>query len=390
MLLLSALLMVALAVLLVACGADRPLHILSDSWSKDAQKHWHACTDQGCPYKDDLSYHDFELVSISKDATCTTTGEGRYRCSVCQFEKTDVIPLKEHDYQLEEAISPATCIGSGVGRFKCANCESTTYMTLPATGQHVFDGACVSMGEEGHCVQCSTPGCTALDELQPHVAGEVVTEEMTDWNDGYTRTLCKDCNDVINEVITYNPHAPVDFDIQLTPPSGAPLTFVPRESEDGIEAYDVNIEYYRTYTLKLVNAVNGLGNSITIADGDIRFAANHLWGLFIYTIGDRGDEESINNLGVQNKSTGLVYNTEGGNSLQFLKKSEEPVRLIFSFETGINDVNYHNRKIRVRKIVYFRVVSQGSLASAASEGELNNIENVDVYAEDKKSAIGTK
>ena len=68
-------------------------------------------------------------------------------------------------------------------------------------------------------------------------------------------------------------------------------------------------------------------------------------------------------------------------------------KLIFRYETGVNDNNYHNRQIRVSKIFYINVVGKGSAASASQKSaggdapyDLSEYGGEDLFFESKKQA----
>ena len=74
---------------LFALGAckKKHKHSYAEEWSTDAAMHWHECS---CGAKSDEAGHDF-VESAAVAATCTVNGSKTLVCSVCGYEKTEVI-----------------------------------------------------------------------------------------------------------------------------------------------------------------------------------------------------------------------------------------------------------------------------------------------------------
>ena len=70
--------------------AEPPSHEHSYSdWSKDGTSHWHECTDDGCPNRDE---------SIKDKAAHVYTDDADMTCEVCGYERTVTPPFHEHSY----------------------------------------------------------------------------------------------------------------------------------------------------------------------------------------------------------------------------------------------------------------------------------------------------
>lgn len=65
-------------------------HTPADTWTSDATGHWHACS--GCTDKVDFAAHTFDSGEITTPPTETTTGVKTYKCTVCEYTKTETIP----------------------------------------------------------------------------------------------------------------------------------------------------------------------------------------------------------------------------------------------------------------------------------------------------------
>lgn len=74
-------------------------HVYSDEWQKNEEKHWHACTDEGYEtlVKDEAA-HTFDDGRITKEPTYDEDGVKTYACTVCGYEKTELLPRLHHDF----------------------------------------------------------------------------------------------------------------------------------------------------------------------------------------------------------------------------------------------------------------------------------------------------
>lgn len=347
-------------------GADRPLHIWSEEWSHDSKSHWHACTDEGCPGKDANEYHSFELVSTIKKASCSEEGLGTWQCGVCGYSKEDVIEKTPHTFRLVTVIQSPNCYQPGKGRFICSECDYSEDQMIEATGNHVFTDNNYEHNETSHWRVCSaTYGCTATDEPQPHIEGEAVitepglpqTEEVDEWVDGAKSYPCKVCGAYMREEPIYHPKAPASYDLYLSN-GGVRAEMTPLEKESGFDCFAVTLYRGVEYSLEIENALNNYGKPITIEEGDIGWDVPTLHGMKAYYVNDRGGEEECSRYdgrGAANFLTKLTVNK--------LAPQDNTLKLIFRFETGINDFNYRNRKIRVTKIFYVTCIEKPAAAS---------------------------
>ncbi len=72
-------------------------HTYADAWETNTTSHWHVCT--VCQTKGETQSHTFGEAEVIKAATCTETGESKATCSVCKYEKTQIIPTTAHEYE---------------------------------------------------------------------------------------------------------------------------------------------------------------------------------------------------------------------------------------------------------------------------------------------------
>ena len=61
-------------------------------WKSDATKHWKECT---CGDKTEAEEHTFNAGEITKAPTTTATGIKTYECTVCGYQKQEILPKKE-------------------------------------------------------------------------------------------------------------------------------------------------------------------------------------------------------------------------------------------------------------------------------------------------------
>ena len=77
-------------------------------------------------------------VLSATDATCTTEGTRRVRCTVCDTESDEVIPKSEHDFSVLMSSTEPTCSIEGAKTYRCSTCDTTSKLTVEPTGSHVF------------------------------------------------------------------------------------------------------------------------------------------------------------------------------------------------------------------------------------------------------------
>ena len=79
--------------------------------------------------------HDFAIID-QRDATCTEEGYIKYRCILCDTEKTDTIPINgNHSWGEWTTTKAATCTEAGSRSRTCSACAKTETETIPA-GNH--------------------------------------------------------------------------------------------------------------------------------------------------------------------------------------------------------------------------------------------------------------
>lgn len=73
-------------------------HKYSTEWTSDATNHWHAATCEHTTEVKDKATHSFNEAVVTKEATETEKGEKIYTCSVCGYVKKEAIPVHTHTY----------------------------------------------------------------------------------------------------------------------------------------------------------------------------------------------------------------------------------------------------------------------------------------------------
>ena len=230
--------------LFVACGKDRPLHIWAEEWSKNAQYHWHACTDAGCPGKDSYAYHDFSLVETIKEPSCSEVGRGKYKCDTCDYEKEDDIAMIPHKWELESTLLQPTCYLQGRGTFKCTECGAHQDMPIDPTGEHNF----VEYAHDatGHWQTCSTEDCPATTEAEAHNTERTLSTQPQGWLDGSIDHYCTVCDALVSSEAVPSPLAPASFDMVFDTGKDK-ISYEQSGEEDGVPAYDITLEEGKEY-----------------------------------------------------------------------------------------------------------------------------------------------
>ena len=88
-------------------------HDWSDSWTKDASGHWHACQNDGCTKKKDEADHTPDILEPTDDTD--------QKCTVCEYI---IAPKKSHVHTLQKIeAKEATCTTEGNKEYyKCETC----------------------------------------------------------------------------------------------------------------------------------------------------------------------------------------------------------------------------------------------------------------------------
>ncbi len=104
--------------MLTACKPKHTHTYDSTKWKNDEKNHWHPATCEHTDLKSDVAAHTFDEGRINVEATEDADGEKIYTCTVCKYEKKEVIPQLDHthkfdmtkwEYDENNHWHPATC-----------------------------------------------------------------------------------------------------------------------------------------------------------------------------------------------------------------------------------------------------------------------------------------
>ena len=150
-------------------------HVAATEWTSDADGHWHACTEMGCPNgkADAPVAHTFEEKAEdarNKAATCSEEGAKVEKCSVCGYEKVTPIAKIAHTYPNDGAYTQTkapTCTEAGEKERQCSVCNAKDVQPVPALGHTFGDAvenyAAVTEGENQH-IAATAHNCSVCEK----------------------------------------------------------------------------------------------------------------------------------------------------------------------------------------------------------------------------------
>ncbi len=206
------------------------VHNYSTEWSKDATKHWHACTDSGYEtLKKDEADHTWNAGEVTTAATFEATGVKTFACTVCGQTKTEAIPKLTHNYSTEwskdttkhwhactdsgyetlkkdevdhtwnagEITTAATFEATGVKTFACTVCGQTKTETIPKLAHNYSTEWSHNATKHWHV--CTDSGYETLksDEAS-HTWGDPVKIPATDTTKGDIQKTCTVCGEILH------------------------------------------------------------------------------------------------------------------------------------------------------------------------------------------------
>lgn len=207
---------------LAACvPADLQNHVWSD-WKYDYNNHWRECTVERCNLTKDKGEHEWETMDNTNNPdyrapTCSRTGRGWVKCTICEVEAVGNIPTTDHDWELVEADSKAaTCNEAGSDKYECKDCHTIKTEVVPATGVHTYDGDKWEITAAGHKPVCDV--CGQSGEFEEHDEEQTKYDEPEGLNDGTEELTCKVCHNA-RTVNVVNPDVPDKLDVKISHPS---------------------------------------------------------------------------------------------------------------------------------------------------------------------------
>ena len=113
--------------------------------------------------------HTWGPWEVTKEATCTSTGEKTRTCTTCREGKeTETIPKKDHSWGGWMTTKEATCKEAGTQTRTCSVCGTTDTQSIPRTDHKwgawktVKEATCSEQGKRQH--RCAVCGRTELDD----------------------------------------------------------------------------------------------------------------------------------------------------------------------------------------------------------------------------------
>ena len=203
------------------CGAylNEAAHDYSEEWTADETSHkeYAECGVCGDRIWRDLA-HKWDEGTVTKQPTCTETGEKTFHCAYCSETYTEEVPMIPHE-MIRVAEKSATCLEDGMAEHReCVNCggfftgNSYTSMTkvekadlvIPAKGHNLVDdeaipATCTTDGLTAG-KHCDRDGCDYVETAQAVIPAlghnyETVVTDPTCTEDGYTTYTCSRCGD---------------------------------------------------------------------------------------------------------------------------------------------------------------------------------------------------
>lgn len=111
--------------------------------------------------KPSLGGHKWQPGEITKAPTCTTAGEQKYTCTVCNETKTEPVKAKGHNWDIK-ITKEATCTSNGTYRRTCKTCGYFENHSITATGhkpeiRNKKEATCSTTGYTGdtYCSVCN-------------------------------------------------------------------------------------------------------------------------------------------------------------------------------------------------------------------------------------------
>ena len=184
-------------------------HPFDTEWTNDETHHWHSCTAEGCEEVSDKAEHTFGEGTVTTPATEDADGVMTYVCTVCGYEKTEVISKITHTHNLSKVDKvDADCTTDGrEAYYTCSGCE---LIFSDAEGKNAIEAPEVipAIGHDWEDATCEAPKtcvvCEATEgEKLDHVGDDPVEENRVDATCGadgkYDSVVyCENCGEEIS------------------------------------------------------------------------------------------------------------------------------------------------------------------------------------------------
>ena len=224
--------------------------------------------------------HVWNEGAITREATCTSTGEKTFRCKVCGETKTEDTPKAPHTPQPKADVAPTCTVDGSTGGTACAVCgavlEAPT--SVKATGHKPVPGE----GVPATCVQDGRTGGTYCSVCGAQVEAPVVIKATGHrWNGGETvaastatrsgvkRYTCTVCGATRSERLPVDPSVPVTGDSRSNPANAGDGVLV--ELDGDLFVVRLSRIYRGDAAYALVRAENPYHNRPPEEGGEWRF-----------------------------------------------------------------------------------------------------------------------
>ena len=130
--------------------------------------------------------HTWDDGEVTKEATCVSTGEKLYTCTVCGETKTEEIPVDPNHHVGGTVIKDAkdaTCGAEGyTGDTYCASCNALLEegKTIAATGKHTWDDGKVTKEPTYEENGEKTFTCTVCGETKTEIIEKLIRPDLKD------------------------------------------------------------------------------------------------------------------------------------------------------------------------------------------------------------------
>ena len=140
--------------------------------------------------------HVAVLDKVLKEATCTTTGVGKYVCELCGENLGYRVIADGHKWDEGTVTKAATCGEDGERELTCSVCQETKTEVIPATGEHDFeesfvDATCTEPAKAGQV--CKVCGATNGDMTVVEGSEALGHDWVLDTDaEGYVAATCEE------------------------------------------------------------------------------------------------------------------------------------------------------------------------------------------------------
>ena len=187
--------------------------------------------------------HTYNSGTITKKATCTTTGVKTYTCTKCGTTKTETISATGHNFGSGTVTKKATCTEAGVKTYTCTRCSTTKTETISATG-HNFgswvvtkNATCTSTGtEQKTCSGCGKHETRSIEKTKHNYKSKTIAPTCTDYEK--IQYVCEICNH------TYYKYSEDNYSIwSETKPTGVDETLIESKTQYRYSDYETKTSY---------------------------------------------------------------------------------------------------------------------------------------------------